>query len=326
MVDSIEDIEDALEIDIAEADHLRVEDCRRLTGPGFLWDHPGAALQLSFEGISPSDIVGLWHRSARRVLDAIGWSNETCSERAFDGGINLAISAQMDQLYSAVFVAQTAWHFCAAELLSEPAGDFDSMICDLKSVMQREANPALVALLREGRARGLDVLCDDDEVSIGHGTGSQTWPVDQLPEVQKVDWDHLHNVPTALITGTNGKTTTTRLCAAIARASGKVAGLTSTDFVQVGDDILDRGDYSGPGGARLALRDKRLEIACLEVARGGYFAARVAHPPGAGGRCHQCCRRSSGAIRREYRARTGAGQICGSSRPYAGRCFGIKRG
>lgn len=57
--------------------------------------------------------------------------------------------------------------------------------------------------------------------------------------------------------------------AAIGRAAGKVSGLTSTDFVRVGDDVLDRGDYSGPGGARLLLRDKRLEVACLEMARGG---------------------------------------------------------
>lgn len=84
-----------------------------------------------------------------------------------------------------------------------------------------------------------------------------------------MNWSSLHNIPVAFITGTNGKTTTTRLLEAIARASGKVAGLTSTEFVRVGNDILDRGDYSGPGGGRMLLRDKRLEIACLEVARGG---------------------------------------------------------
>ena len=79
----------------------------------------------------------------------------------------------------------------------------------------------------------------------------------------------MHDIPVALITGTNGKTTTTRLLDAIVRKSGKVAGLTSTEFVRVGDDILDRGDYSGPGGARMLLRDPRLQVACLEVARGG---------------------------------------------------------
>lgn len=48
-----------------------------------------------------------------------------------------------------------------------------------------------------------------------------------------------------------------------------MAGLTSTEFVRVGDRILDYGDYSGPGGARMLLRDNALEIAYLEVARGG---------------------------------------------------------
>ena len=113
------------------------------------------------------------------------------------------------------------------------------------------------------------MLCDDDEMSIGHGAGSSTWPVADLPDPSAIDWAAHHNVPIAMITGTNGKTTTTRLCAAIARAAGKISGLTSTDFVGVGDDILDRGDYSGPGGARLLLRDKRLDVGFLEVARGG---------------------------------------------------------
>jgi len=268
-MDSVEEIENALEIDIASADNLVVEDCRRLTGPGFLWELPGAVLHLTFDTFTPEQITAVWHKNARQVLDAVGWADETFTERAFEGGLNLAISAPMDQLYSSVFVIQTAWHFCAAELLSTPAGKFDAMIKDLKSVMQREANPALVALMRAGCDRDLDVLCDDDEISIGHGVGSQTWSVGNLPAAHDLDWSQLHNIPVALITGTNGKTTTTRLSAAIAKAAGKTSGLTSTDFVQVGDDVLDRGDYSGPGGARLLLRDRRLEIAFLEVARGG---------------------------------------------------------
>ena len=189
----------------------------------------------------------------------------------------------MDQLYSAIFAAETAWHFVAAELLGARAGEFEGMIADLKSVMQREANPGLIRLIQAGAEHGVDVLCDDDEVSIGHGAASQVWPVTDLPDPESLDWAAYDNVPVALITGTNGKTTTTRLCAAIARAAGKVSGLTSTDFVRVGDEVLDRGDYSGPGGARLLLRDKRLEVAYLEVARGGILrrglatrAARVA--------------------------------------------------
>jgi UDP-N-acetylmuramyl tripeptide synthase len=268
-MDSIEDIEDALTIPIPTSEQLVLDDTRRLTGPNLLWAKTGAILDVFYDGYDTDRVIALWQKNARRVLDAAGWQDQTYIERRFEGGVNLAISAQMDQLYSAIFVGQTIWHFCAAELLDEASGDFTDMIDDLKSIMARETNPRLIALIEAANERQIDVLCDDDDVSLGHGKGSQTWPVTDLPNPDDVDWDGLFNVPVAMITGTNGKTTTTRLCSAIAKASGQTAGLTSTDFVQVGDDILDHGDYSGPGGARMLLRDKRLEIATLEVARGG---------------------------------------------------------
>ncbi len=268
-MDRIEELENALTIESAYADHIRVDDARRLTGPGLLWNRPGAVMDVFFTDTGTAQVTALWEKHARRVLDALGWQDQDVTHRSFTGGVNLAISAPMDQLYSAIFAVQTVWHFCAAELLASEPGDFDQMVADVKSVMEKEANPALIALIAAAEAHGVDILCDDDEVSIGHGTGSQTWPVDALPTPDDLDWSALHNIPVAFITGTNGKTTTTRLLETIARASGKVAGLTSTEFVRVGDDILDRGDYSGPGGGRMLLRDKRLEVACLEVARGG---------------------------------------------------------
>jgi len=268
-MDSIEDIEDALSITIPTSDSLQVEDCRRLTGPGFLWDHPGAVVQLELRNVSAEKVVDLWKKNARRVMDAIAWHDQQITARTYDGGVNLALSAPIDQLYSAVFAAQTAMHFSSAELLGKASGDFDSMIKDLQNVMQREANPVLIALVNAAEDRGIDALSDDETLSLGHGAGAKIWPMTSLPGPEDVDWKSLHNVPLAMITGTNGKTTTTRLCAAIARAAGKVSGLTSTDFVRVGDEVLDRGDYSGPGGARLLLRDKRLELGFLEVARGG---------------------------------------------------------
>ncbi len=268
-MDRVEQLETALEIDSAPDPRIRVDDTRRLTGPGLLWDLPGAVMDVFLDGIDPAPVSDLWHLHARRVLDALGWHDEQVTHRHFQGGANLAISAPMDQLYSAIFAAQTAWHFCAAELTGTPPGSFDAMIGDIRGVMAQEANPALIRLIGAAQTHGIDILCDDDEISLGHGTGSRVWPFDALPEPDRVDWAALHDIPVAFITGTNGKTTTTRLCTAIARAAGRVAGLTSTDMVRVGDDILDRGDYSGPGGARMLLRDRRVEIACLEVARGG---------------------------------------------------------
>lgn len=269
MAEAADTIEAALDIRCSANDELILDDFRRLTGPGLLWSHVGANLDISCPSEHLDLVIAVWHQQARRVLDAIGWQQEAIIDRRFDGGANLAVSSPMDQLYTAMFACQTAWHFTAAQLLNVGPNSFEMMIEDLKKVSQREANPALIALIRAANSHGIDVLCDDDELSLGHGIGSQTWSVFDLPQPNNVDWASLHDVPVALITGTNGKTTSTRLCCAIGTAAGLTAGITSTEFVRVGDDILDYGDYSGPGGARMLLRDKRLEVAFLEVARGG---------------------------------------------------------
>ncbi len=269
MLDMIEEFEASLNETLPDSKRLKLEDARRLTGPGLLWSSPGAVLDILYQGFDSEQILKLWNEHARRLLDALGWEQEQITSRAYEGGLNLAISAPMDLLYSAVIIAQTAWHLVAAELMRHPARDFDHLVQGLKSIIEAETNPALIALLSAAQVHNIDALCDDDELSLGHGKGSTSWPITELPSSRDIVWQTLHDIPVGLITGTNGKTTTTRLCFAIARAAGKTAGLTSTDFVRVGDDILDYGDYSGPGGARMLLRDPRLEIAYLEVARGG---------------------------------------------------------
>ena len=269
MVEAADTIEAALDIRCSSSDDLILDDFRRLTGPGLLWSHVGANLDVLCPTAHLDEVIKVWQQQARRVLDAIGWHTEQIIDRRFEGGANLAVSAPMDQLYSAMFACQTAWHFAAAQLLNETANNFDIMIDDLRNVMTREANPALITLITAANDHGIDVLCDDDDLSLGHGKGSQTWSVFDLPQPTQVDWQSLYDIPVALITGTNGKTTSTRLCSAIGTAAGLTAGITSTEFVRVGEDILDYGDYSGPGGARMLLRDKRLQLAFLEVARGG---------------------------------------------------------
>ncbi|WP_309667246.1 hypothetical protein, partial [Tabrizicola sp.] len=209
-----------------------VVEARRVTGPGMLWGRPGAMLDVEDARFDPGVVADLWRLHARRVLDAVGWGGEQVLAHPFQGGITLAISAPEDRLYTAVSVAEAAWGLCAAALLDKHPADFASLVPRLREEAEAEANPGLLTLMAAARGRGLEVLVDDEVVTLGHGAGSQGWPVRDLPE--GVDWDALHNIPVALITGTNGKTTTTRLCAAIGRAAGFMAGLTSTDMVQIG--------------------------------------------------------------------------------------------
>jgi len=76
-------------------------------------------------------------------------------------------------------------------------------------------------------------------------------------------------VPILAVTGTNGKTTTTRLLAHIMRQTGQVVGYTTTDGTYIGDYMAEPGDNTGPQSAHLILRDPTVEVAVLESARGG---------------------------------------------------------
>jgi cyanophycin synthetase len=76
-------------------------------------------------------------------------------------------------------------------------------------------------------------------------------------------------IPIIAITGTNGKTTTTRLSAHIMKQTGLVVGFTNTDGVYIDDEMVMKGDCSGPSSAQMVLKDPIVEAAVLECARGG---------------------------------------------------------
>ncbi|MEE4637407.1 MAG: cyanophycin synthetase [Wenzhouxiangella sp.] len=76
-------------------------------------------------------------------------------------------------------------------------------------------------------------------------------------------------IPIAAITGTNGKTTTSRMLAHILKMRGYTVGLTSTDGVHINGQLTVSGDMTGPVSARIILRDPSVDAAVLETARGG---------------------------------------------------------
>jgi cyanophycin synthetase len=76
-------------------------------------------------------------------------------------------------------------------------------------------------------------------------------------------------IPLVAVTGTNGKTTTTRLIAHLAKEAGYHTGFTTTDGIYINEKLIVTGDCSGPQSARVVLRDPLVEFAVLECARGG---------------------------------------------------------
>jgi cyanophycin synthetase len=76
-------------------------------------------------------------------------------------------------------------------------------------------------------------------------------------------------IPVIAVTGTNGKTTTSRMIAHIGRADGRHVGWSSTDGIYVDGELVEAGDFSGPSGAGRVLARREVQLAVTETARGG---------------------------------------------------------
>ncbi len=85
-------------------------------------------------------------------------------------------------------------------------------------------------------------------------------------------------VPIACITGTNGKTTTSRMLAHIAKMAGFTPGLTTTDGVYIDGQRTVEGDMTGPIATQMVLSDPQIDMAVLEIARGGLLRAGMGVP------------------------------------------------
>lgn len=80
-------------------------------------------------------------------------------------------------------------------------------------------------------------------------------------------------IPIVAVTGTNGKTTTTRLIAHIAQTAGLITGYTTTDGTYINKVLYAKGDNTGPQSAQYVLRNPSVQFAVLETARGGILRA-----------------------------------------------------
>jgi len=125
-----------------------------------------------------------------------------------------------------------------------------------------------------GRAEALglaaaEVLSSQAEAAVGGGwleaaaAQVRTSELGPRPEVLNP------RIPVVSVTGTNGKTTVTRLISHLSMTAGLRTGWTNTDGIYIQGELIEAGDWSGPGGARRVLAEPALQVAVLETARGG---------------------------------------------------------
>jgi cyanophycin synthetase len=123
------------------------------------------------------------------------------------------------------------------------------------------------------------ILPDEDlNLHIGYGIHGKGVPgsayentIHQLPILFK-NKDEA-TIPIIAVTGSNGKTTTTRLIAHIMHTASYQVGYTTSDGIYVQNEMIDKGDTTGPFSAQMVLRNPNVQIAILETARGGIVRA-----------------------------------------------------
>ena len=143
---------------------------------------------------------------------------------------------------------------------------------------------------------GVDIACTDIGKPLAHGYGAVI-EVNASPGIRMhlfpsrgkpkkvgnaiVDmlfpYGSRHSIPIVSVTGTNGKTTTTRMIAHILKSQGLTVGMTTTSGVYINDQCILKGDTTGPASAQIILTDKAVDAAVLETARGGLIRSGLGY-------------------------------------------------
>jgi UDP-N-acetylmuramyl tripeptide synthase len=265
---------------------LAHDDSRRLPGPNRWFATRAVVLTALTDAAHDDAALSAWAARVRTLCAALHWPDPQPLAQRRQLGATLAFAAPTQALFTATEINEWAWERSADErgalaafgaVPTQPATDDIAVLAPLFAARAAaERSPPLARLQAAALAHTLPLFDDDDSVSVGAGTGSRIWPRAALPLPMDVPWSQLQDIPTLLITGSNGKTTTTRLLAAIAQAAGHSPGLCSTEGVWVAGTLALPGDYAGPAGARAVLRHAGVDFAVLETARGGLLRRGLA--------------------------------------------------
>ena len=276
--------------------NVTVVDARRLTGLSRWAEGPAAAVIIAFDPELPAaqreTRRARWRAEVHADMVALGWPPPVCTFTVAGDAGNQEVwtaSAPIDRLYAAIALCEAACDDAACDDVAcddaacdDAAGD-DHASPEAARAAQATARQAIA--LEEDDAAGdarllaaqafaaehdLPFLWCDDAVSIGWGARSVVWSRADVPaDLSGLDPTSLGAIPVALITGTNGKTTTARLVSRIAQRAGHLVGATGTDGLVIDERVVEAGDWTGPGGARAVLRHADVDLAVLEAARGG---------------------------------------------------------
>lgn len=257
---------------------MQVIDTRRLTGPNHLARARLVIVEVALDpGETMEQALEAYRKELARMREALALPPAPpMITRPHHGGAAFAYEAPIDIMLACAEMSEWAALGACELLAARERLPLEPKRTEIAGMLASERNPDLVAIVEEARARGVPLLWDDELVSVGTGRFAQCFMMGMLPDVASIPWSELGGIPIALVTGTNGKTTSSRLLARVAIEAGLRAGAASTGGITVGTELLEDGDWTGPAAARVVLRRADVELAVLETARGGILRRGLA--------------------------------------------------
>jgi cyanophycin synthetase len=250
---------------------IDVRDLRGLEGPNLYYGQPAVKLQLWSDRDIRSEIANTIKTWAQVTGTVIGSIQQVAQPEDEGYLITTTFTTPFPNVGERLLEGVVA-DIEAAER-NDPEYSHDDLLFEVMRQRKREEpSLPLLQIYAEARARDLPFLPHEDgKITVGSGARGFTFDPSGLSLGLSVDvpWDQVERVPIIAITGTNGKTTTARLCAHILHAAGYRVGHTDTDGITIDGELVEEGDWAGFGGARRVLTDPRVEVAVLETSRGG---------------------------------------------------------
>ena len=236
---------------------------RLLDGPNLYF--PKAALKVRL-GVGPA--LALHPQQARRLATVVGMP--TRRPGAAGSTWRLQLVARSLRACVRTVLAEAGVDRVAVRSRTGPGGDEVVVAVPWRHRGRAEVAGALLAPLVQEL---VDLACAPGDLSTARARYDAA-VADAARQIREADPGPgpgavIPQVPVVSITGTNGKTTTTRLVAHLAMTAGLTTAWSSTDGVVVMGAVVEEGDYSGPAGARAVLATPGLDIGVLETARGG---------------------------------------------------------
>ncbi len=258
---------------------MMFHDSRRLTGPNVYFNHCGAVLEALGADCHEQNLAN-WQQNCEYAFQSLSWETPRWYQQIHQAGATLGFTAPIDQLLTATEINEWAWLSAidAQEFFAPGHLSVDKFIAmqTLQRMAKAEAEPHLLSFIEQANKNTWPVLLDEDTVSVGFGAQTQIWPRQELPELPGVKEFIPTQFPVVMVTGSNGKTTSVRLLAAMARTQGLASAHNCTDGLFFNGELVEADDYSGPAGARASLRHPQMQVAILETARGGLLRRGLA--------------------------------------------------